>query len=90
MRRSLENRSTLDQKEAAAISAKANVDSAVASATSARQLTEINRMMQLQFMQQQEAMIAAEAKRAAALEASDSDTAGLPIAPSDDLSAVSQ
>ena len=87
IRQDLEKRSDLSQKDAAAISAKAHVDTSVATAMSARQLTEISRMMQVQFLDAQAARAAEDTHRAQAIQ----DAANidrpivLPVSGGDDL-----
>ena len=92
LRADLEKRENLTQKEAAAISAKANVDASVAAATSARQLTEMLRLMQLQQMDAQAARLAEDERRAAGLSAAgitgNNAATGLAISAQDDLASI--
>jgi hypothetical protein len=63
VRANLETRTSLTAAEAAAISAKSNVDTAVATATMSRQIAEMARMNQVTFMDAQAARIAEEERR---------------------------
>ncbi len=61
VRLKLDNSPSLSQKEAAAISAKADVDTSIATAAAARELAEMNRMKELEFLDQQAQRAAAQA-----------------------------
>lgn len=67
VRLKLDNSPALTQKEAAAISAKADVDTSIATAAAARELAELNRIKQLEFMDQQAQRAAAQASNDAFL-----------------------
>jgi hypothetical protein len=91
LRAELENKASLTASEAAAISAKSNVDTAVATATMSRQIAEMARMNQVNFMDAQAARIAEEERRQKAISSvtggagASLDNVALPVTATDDL-----